>query len=607
MVERAKHILNAIASRALHIIAAVITALVGAGVVVFSPPPLVDLILHQDIRDQSRMWAEKITRQVENSRTAFALRGISSTDQTRLIALTTASEVVRIRLYDREGTVFWSSHASDFGRQIENVMLSALREQAAPVLHWSTVRPNSARFPQQLESDPYRDKPRTFVTVYTPIIRGHGFEGVIGYSKDITVMRTIFIERMQMTLAVIVGMGFIALIVVMLLSLRNGKITLAIMQKRASREHKLLKEQTRLSRELKLLRDLNQWVQTAQSLDEVFEVVAAFMRTMLPNTEGSLYLYAHSRDALDGVVSWGDGYLRDVIKPDDCWGMRRGTTYAFDENQIAFPCAHKRPGDTRASLCFPILAHGEAIGLIHIVAKPVDGQNPLEETKDLARSAAEQISMAISNVRLRDALHDQSVRDPLTGLHNRRYITDALRAALTTKRRKSDHLAVVSLDIDHFKRFNDNHGHDAGDMVLRAVGTALEEFCQPGDVAGRTGGEEFILMWPNLADDAARARGEALRQRIGAIVVRYGSGTLPNVSASIGIAIAPRDGRTPQHILRAADDALYRAKRGGRDQVVMVSTPPDSDPRPEPDAPAHPPEPAQEAVRQIAAPVDKAA
>jgi diguanylate cyclase (GGDEF)-like protein len=192
--------------------------------------------------------------------------------------------------------------------------------------------------------------------------------------------------------------------------------------------------------------------------------------------------------------------------------------------------------------------------------------------KKLSQMCAEQISMAIANVRMRDQLHDQSVRDPLTGLFNRRHLTETLRKFITRSLKDGSALSIVSIDVDHFKKFNDNHGHDAGDMVLRAVGSTMVQQCDGDEVACRQGGEEFMLVLPDVSKDEAFNRAEKLRKSIEEIVVRYGEKNLPKITISIGLAHFPDHGTLPQDLMRAADDALYEAKAQGRNQTIVANT-----------------------------------
>ena len=178
--------------------------------------------------------------------------------------------------------------------------------------------------------------------------------------------------------------------------------------------------------------------------------------------------------------------------------------------------------------------------------------------------------MAIANVKLRDQLRDQSIRDALTGMYNRRYMLETCRREFARAKRSNESVSILSLDVDHFKRFNDNHGHDAGDVVLRAVAECLKTSFRDEDVPCRFGGEEFVVILPGAsATDAAR-RANDVRVKIEALAVRYLDGTLPKVTMSIGIAAFPLSGDNPQDVLKAADDALYVAKEAGRNRVEIA-------------------------------------
>jgi diguanylate cyclase (GGDEF)-like protein len=182
---------------------------------------------------------------------------------------------------------------------------------------------------------------------------------------------------------------------------------------------------------------------------------------------------------------------------------------------------------------------------------------------------AEQISLAIANVKLRDQLRDQSIRDVLTGLFNRRYMLETCRREFSRAARAGHNISILSIDVDHFKKYNDNHGHDAGDMVLRAVGNCLENLFRNEDIPCRFGGEEFVVVLPGADADAALRRAEQLRSKIEEIVVRYLEKNLPRITVSIGVAVFPGAGDNPHTVLKAADEALYRAKEKGRNRVEL--------------------------------------
>src|SRR5262249_45248596 len=163
-----------------------------------------------------------------------------------------------------------------------------------------------------------------------------------------------------------------------------------------------------------------------------------------------------------------------------------GRTYTFGEHEIDFPCTHVASPPPGNYSCIPILAHGETIGLLHLEFKHhCNGQamskDAIGEQRRLGLICAEHISLAIANAKLRDQLRDQSIRDALTGMFNRRYMLETCRREFSRAARAGQSVAVLSMDIDHFKKFNDNHGHDAGDTVLRGVADCLMSSFQDED------------------------------------------------------------------------------------------------------------------------------
>jgi len=175
-------------------------------------------------------------------------------------------------------------------------------------------------------------------------------------------------------------------------------------------------------------------------------------------------------------------------------------------------------------------------------------------------------------VSLQERLHEMATRDPLTGLWNRGAVVALLERELPRAAREGRPLAVVLADVDHFKAVNDTHGHQAGDAVLREVARRLAGAVRPYDAAGRYGGEEFLAVLPGCGPEEAAALGERLRKAVSAGPVSAGAASV-RVTASLGVAVWDGDVGTPGALLRAADEALYRAKRGGRDRVEMAEGP----------------------------------
>ncbi len=330
-----------------------------------------------------------------------------------------------------------------------------------------------------------------------------------------------------------------------------------------------------LTRESRILSDLNEWLQSAKSETELYQMIATFVSRMLPACTGSLYIYANSRDILECVKVWNGTQSTGTMHPDDCWGLRRGRTYTHGQNEIEFDCGHVHTDAGADYCCIPILAHGETVGLLHLEFAPGRAQDiaavqsSFAEERRLGLAAAEHISLAIANVKLREQLRDQSIRDVLTGLFNRRYMLETCRREFQRAARAGQFVSVLSIDVDHFKTFNDNHGHDAGDCVLRCVGETLRSTFRDDDVPCRFGGEEFVVLLPGASPSIAAKRAEELRAKIEALTVRYAEGALPKVTISVGVASFPKSGVAPMEVLKVADEALYVAKNEGRNCVRL--------------------------------------
>jgi diguanylate cyclase (GGDEF)-like protein len=324
--------------------------------------------------------------------------------------------------------------------------------------------------------------------------------------------------------------------------------------------------------EASMLAELGDWLQTCKSLDELYTVLKEYMKQLLPDTRGELYIYSNSRDVLDGTMSWGQTELHDHITADSCWGLRRGRNYTLSHSKISFECTHvqdQKAPCTGEYICVPIVAHGDTVGLLHIQFQIQCSETTgVRDPHAFAAQCGELISLAIANVKLRDELRDQSTRDPLTGLYNRRHFLEAMRCELMLQERKEGSFGVISFDADKFKLFNDNHGHDAGDMVLRAISEAMNSLFSSNEVLCRYGGEEFMVLLPSSSHERNLQLAEDLREKVQDISIYYGGRTLPTVTISCGVASYKEHGTSIQDLLKNADDALYLAKDEGRNLVV---------------------------------------
>jgi diguanylate cyclase (GGDEF)-like protein len=208
---------------------------------------------------------------------------------------------------------------------------------------------------------------------------------------------------------------------------------------------------------------------------------------------------------------------------------------------------------------------GRALGQIVVIRDVSEQQARQAAVEELNRQLAEQLRVIDQ---LRAELAEEAVRDPLTGLHNRRHLDQVLAGGLDTAG-ADEGLAVVTLDIDHFKAVNDRFGHAAGDTVLTAVARLLQASVRDGDTAVRLGGEEFLVLLPGADRGQALRRAEEMRRGVAAVVHALG-GERIQVTVSAGVAVGPDDGTSTGTLLEAADRALYLAKAAGRDRVVAA-------------------------------------
>ncbi|MEM9180399.1 MAG: diguanylate cyclase [Pseudomonadota bacterium] len=337
----------------------------------------------------------------------------------------------------------------------------------------------------------------------------------------------------------------------------------------AEREQARKHEAERQS-ERRVLAKTTEWLYAARSLEDLYNVVEQCAPKLMPSLSGALYIYSNSRDVLDLAVAWGESPSPDFMEPDECWALRRGRAYHYGVEEIEFPCGHYHE-EVTSSFCLPLLAHGETIGMLwcHTDEEQADENDTRDRYWDVALMLAEQVSLTIANVRLRQELQDRSIKDPLTGLWNRRYFLDTLRREKVRADSNAMGFALISIDIDHFKRFNDHHGHDAGDVVLRRVSSELVTTAGSAGFVCRVGGEELAVICPDLDEQAAMDLAHKLHAAVKRTEIVYQGEILPCVTFSAGVANYPSDHGSIDELMRNADNALYQAKRAGRDRVVL--------------------------------------
>jgi diguanylate cyclase (GGDEF)-like protein len=330
------------------------------------------------------------------------------------------------------------------------------------------------------------------------------------------------------------------------------------------------------ARQITTLNEMGDLLQAAVHFDEAYEVVNHGIRRLFPHDPGALAMLGESSHLLEVVVDWGEegSQSQGVFRPEDCWALRRGDVHYVEDSSTAPVCRHLRSEAIKSYLCVPLMAHGETLGVLHIERGPRRRGAPSRELDDARRELAvttgKEIGLALGNLRLRESLRAQSIRDPLTGLFNRRYMAETLERERYRARRQELSFGVIMIDIDHFKRFNDRHGHEAGDLVLQEVGKFLQTRARREDIVCRYGGEEFVIVLSEASLEVTCRRARELCEEIKQLRLRHGGQVLETLSMSFGVAAFPDHGKTEKDILRAADTALYRAKAAGRERVEVA-------------------------------------
>jgi len=347
----------------------------------------------------------------------------------------------------------------------------------------------------------------------------------------------------------------------------------------AESQARMVRELQVRTNQLTLLHEMADLLQCCSTSQEAYSVAGSCCRKLFPEaTAGALYVFKSSRSALDSVAMWGETAASEPsFAPDACWALRRGQPNWSEIPDGTVACPHLKEPVAASYLCVPMLAQSEMIGMLHLQynARPTGSMAPgyesLQQSQQrLGGTVAGQIALSLASLRMRESLRDQSIRDPLTGLFNRRFMQESLDRELHRARRKNRALAVVFMDIDYFKRFNDTYGHEAGDFVLRSFADVFRQHFRSDDVICRYGGEEFAVILPeSTAADAAK-RAATLCEAVKTIGLRYRGQPIDQVTFSIGIAAFPEHGQTGEELLLIADRCLYQSKAEGRDRVTVA-------------------------------------
>ena len=351
----------------------------------------------------------------------------------------------------------------------------------------------------------------------------------------------------------------------------------AIERQRAARETQRMNEDLahyvcaleETARESDLMTAARNELQLCVEVQQVHNTAAVSFSRLLPETSGCLYMINSSRSHVEVVSSWGEPIRDDFSPPEACCALRSGQPRWRQLGVSEIHCSHFTGKAPERYHCRPIIAYGNTIGLLYIQCETDEALRQVSGRMDAVRQLVQITALAIANLNLRTKLENQSIRDSLTGLFNRHFMQISLEREMVRARRRKQIMAVLMLDVDHFKTFNDTHGHASGDEVLKAFARVFMSNIRAEDIACRYGGEEFTIILPDTTVKGACDRADSIVSAIADLKVHFRQQTFDSFGVSIGVAFYPGDGDTSDLLLQHADSALYEAKRNGRNRISL--------------------------------------
>jgi diguanylate cyclase (GGDEF)-like protein len=347
--------------------------------------------------------------------------------------------------------------------------------------------------------------------------------------------------------------------------------------------HSMVYEYGLRHQRISFFNQMTEQLQACSSIEETYPIIHKFSQKLIPAAAGALFMRNHTQNSIETVTTWGKSLAgKSKFIPGDCCALQKKKMHVTTDLRPDLYCPHLCGITGKSSLCVPLLAQGEILGMLHLQQQTSSGSPSSQpgyedlsegfntEVQQVAVTVGDHLSLALANIKLRDTLRQQATRDPLTGLFNRRYMEETLARELHRAERYGTPLGIIMVDIDHFRRFNNIFGHEAGDIVLKELGKFLQDNVRKEDVACRYGGEEFTLILPGAALDITQKRAETLRCMAQHLQLYYNDKLLDNITLSLGVAIFPDNGATGDVVLQAADVALYSAKHAGRNRVAVA-------------------------------------
>ncbi|HKW87293.1 MAG TPA: diguanylate cyclase [Candidatus Acidoferrales bacterium] len=329
--------------------------------------------------------------------------------------------------------------------------------------------------------------------------------------------------------------------------------------------------------EMKLLQELNEKLESCCSTNEVHPVLRTLLPKLFHTGSGTLFEWNPDLKLLESGVSWGERSSQEsLFSSEECWALRSSRPHEVVGSDSSVRCPHLARLTQTNTICAPLLASGETLGLLCLRSSPYELSQPKEVQDRLStarlrvvEAASRHIALTLSNLKLRERLQAQSIRDPVTGLFNRRYLDETLQREVHRSARDAKYFSLILCDIDHFKQFNDVNGHAAGDSLLQSFGALVQKTVRAGDIACRYGGDEFVLLLVDTSLDTANSRADLLKREFQRLSIFNGETSLSAGTLTLGVSSYPIHGVSPSALLAAADRALYRGKAGGGNRAII--------------------------------------
>jgi diguanylate cyclase (GGDEF)-like protein/PAS domain S-box-containing protein len=328
-------------------------------------------------------------------------------------------------------------------------------------------------------------------------------------------------------------------------------------------------ELERRTQEMTWLGEMGDMLRSCLTAEEIYGVIIRVAQRLFPVQAGALYIVGSTGSTAESVAAWGDTSLIErAFSPEECWALRRSRVHFVEDTDTGVSCKHLHYPPPSGYLCIPLIAQTDAIGVLYLTY--TNNEHPSEAKQGLALAMAEQIALALSNLRLHEAIRTQSIRDPLTGLFNRSFMEESFDLELHRAARYHRPLGILMLDLDDFDTLLQTHGREVADSLLRDLGGMLHSQVRKEDLACRSGNNQFTVILPLGSLETTRQRAEFLREMIQKLEIKDHGRKIARITASIGVAAYPEHGRTTDDLMRAVDEALKQVHETGGNRVRSI-------------------------------------